>query len=277
MVAVCCTLPGEEGGVGEPVGEAVGPLGGGAFGLGAVAEAVAGFAVDVEFGFDAGGFVFEVEAGHAFGDVWAVAVAAGDEDGGHAFFGGEEVGSAGVDEGLEVGAGAGVVDGVWGVGFAGVGLHGGEGGEFATGGEADDADAVGFDVPFGGAGADDAEGAAGVGHGVVLDGVGAVGFAGEAVFEDESGDAAGLEPFGEGATFMAEAEFFVAAAGADDDGGAGGLGGVGEVEGEAGVVDVADVGAFEGFGFGGAGFGAWGAVWPEGEGGGRIVSVKGNE
>jgi hypothetical protein len=101
---------------------------------------------------------------------------------------------------------------------------------------------------------------------VVLDGVGAVGFAGEAVFEDEGGDAAGLEPFGEGTAFMAEAEFFVAAAGADDDGGAGGFGGVGEVGGEAGVVDIADVGAFEGFGFRGAGFGAGGAVWPEGKG-----------
>jgi hypothetical protein len=65
---------------------------------------------------------------------------------------------------------------------------------------------------------------------------------------------------------MAEAEFFVAAAGADDDGGAGGFGGVGEVGGEAGVVDIADVGAFEGFGFRGAGFGAGGAVWPEGKG-----------
>ena len=54
-------LLGKEGGVGEPVGEAEGPLGGGAFGVGAVAEAVAGFAVDVELGFDASGFVFEVE------------------------------------------------------------------------------------------------------------------------------------------------------------------------------------------------------------------------
>ena len=89
-----------------------------------------------------------------------------------------------------------MVDGVGSVGFAGVGLHGGEGSEFATGGETHDADAVGVDVPFGGAGANDAEGAAGVGHGVVLDGVGAVGFAGEAVFEDEGGDAPGLEPLG---------------------------------------------------------------------------------
>lgn len=226
---------------------------------------MAGFAVDVQFGLHAGGFVFQVEAGHAFGDVRPVAVAAGNEHGWHAFFGGEQVGGSRVDERLEIGAAAGLVDGVGSTGLSGVGFHGGKGSEFTASGKTHDADTIRLDVPFGGAAAHDAQGAAGVGHGVVLDGVGAVGFAGEAVLEDEGSDAARLEPLGEGAAFMAEAEFFVAAAGADDDGGAGGFGGVGEVGGEAWVVDVADVGAFEGLGFGGAGFRAGGAVWPEGK------------
>lgn len=129
---------------------------------------------------------------------------------------------------------------------------------------------VGFNVPFGGAAADDAQSAAGVGHGMVLDGVSAVGVfvAGEAVFEDKGGDALIAEPFGEGITFVTEAEFGMAAAGGDDDGDASVGFGSREIGRNGGVVNVGDVAAFEFLGFGAAGFGAKGAVRPEREGGG---------
>lgn len=71
-----------------------------------------GVGVDVQLGFDVGFLVFEVEGGHAFGDVGPVAVTAGNEQWRHAFLDGEEMRSAGIDEGLEVRAGTGAFDGI---------------------------------------------------------------------------------------------------------------------------------------------------------------------
>lgn len=73
---------------------------------------MAGIGEDVHLRFYPGGFVFEVEGGHAFGDVWAVAVTGGDEERRHAFGGIEEAGGAGVDETLKVGTAGLLLDGV---------------------------------------------------------------------------------------------------------------------------------------------------------------------
>ena len=77
-------------------------------------------------------------------------------------------------------------------------------------------------------------------------------------------------------------EFGVPAAGDDDDRGAGGDGGRREIDGERGVVDVGDVGADDFFRLGVAGFGAGGAVRPEGDdgavgGGGGVERGGGGE
>ena len=234
---------------------------------------MAGVGVDVEFGFHTGGFVFEIKSGHAFGDVGAVAVAAGDEERGHAFLGVEEAGGAWVDEALEVGAAGLLFDGIGGVFLAGIVLHGGKGGEFAPSREAEDADAVGLDVPFGSTIANGADGTAGVGHGVILNGVGAAFFAGEAVFEHEGGDAVVAEPFGQSVTLMAKAKLRMTAAGADDDSGASGFVSGGDKWRDAGVMYVDDVAAFGFFRLGRTGFGARGAHGPEREGS-RGVSVR---
>ncbi len=84
----------------------------------------------------------------------------------------------------------------------------------AAGGEADDADFVGVDIPVGGVGADGADGAA-----EVLEGGGVAVARGDAVFEDEGGDAAGREPPGDLMALVGHDDGAVAAAGTDDDGG----------------------------------------------------------
>ncbi len=89
--------------VGEPLGEAHGPgAGGGLVGF-AAAKAVAGAGIKVELGGDAGFFEEQVHVGEAFGDVGAVVVAGGEEDGRGAFLGGDEGGFAGIDQSLEIG------------------------------------------------------------------------------------------------------------------------------------------------------------------------------
>ena len=138
---------------------------------------------------------------------------------------GGEVG--GVDEDGEVGAGGdfGVGVGGGGSGFyvvvVGVGAE--EDGEVGTGGEAHDADVRGVDVPVGGVGAGDAHGLLGV---FKVGGVGGIvaGFAaglGDAVFDEDAGDAEGVEPVAGVETFAVPGEHLVAAAGEDEDGGAG--------------------------------------------------------
>ncbi len=253
--------------VGKPVGEALGPFGGSAgLSVGLVAEAVTGVGEDVQLSFDASGLVLEVESSHAFGDVGPVAVAISDEERRQAFFSVEEAGGAGIDERLEVGTAGLLLDDVGGVFFASVGLHGGESGQLTTSGEAEDANAVRLDVPLGSATANGADGAASIGHGVILNGVGAAFLTGEPVFQHKGGDAAITEPLGERVAFMAEAELGMTTARADDDGCAGAFVRSGNVRRDGGVVDVADVATFDLLSLSGAGLRAWSACGPEWQG-----------
>ncbi len=89
------------------------------------------------------------------------------------------------------------------------------GGEVSAGGEAEDADALGIDVPFGGVLADDAHGALGVLQGGVGFGIGAG--AGDAVLHEHAGDAGGVEPVADLGAFEIDGEDVVAASGKDDD------------------------------------------------------------
>ena len=90
-----------------------------------------------------------------------------------------------------------------------------------SGGKAEDADAIGIDVPLGGVRADDAEGALRVlqGGGRFRIGAGV----GHAVFHQDAGDADGVEPVADFGAFEIDGEDVVAAAGEDDDCGAGGF------------------------------------------------------
>ena len=100
-----------------------------------------------------------------------------------------------------------------------VGVVAEDGGEMSTGGEAEDADAVGVDVPLGGVRAGDAHGllrvfeVGGV-FGVVLG-------EGDAVLHQHAGDADGVEPGADFGAFEIVGEDAVASAGKDDDCGAG--------------------------------------------------------
>ena len=132
----------------------------------------------------------------------------------------------GVDEDGEVGAGVDVGVDVGGGGRGGdvvvVGVGAEEDGEVAAGGEADDADAVGVDVPLGGVGAGEAHGLLGV---FEVGGVGGVvaGFASgwDAVFDEQAGHAEGVEPVAGVDAFAVPGEADVASAGKDEGGGAG--------------------------------------------------------
>ena len=66
--------------------------------------------------------------------------------------------------------------------------------------------------------------------------------AGQTVFEHKAGDAVVRQPFGDRVAFTADIEDVVAAARADDDGGAGCLFLGRQVDGDAGIVDVVDLG-----------------------------------
>ena len=194
--------------------------------------------VDVEFGFDARLLVFEVEPRHALGDVRAVSVPAGNKEGRHALFCGEQGGGARVNEPLEVGAAAHVFDGVFVVWISRVGLHCRKGREFTAGGESKDAYFVGVDAPFLGLGSDGAKRPARVRHRVILNGVGGVFFAGQSVFQNEGRDTVFLKPFGESVSLVAEAEFGMPAPRCDKDGQPGVVVRFGKKSGDRGVVDV---------------------------------------
>lgn len=201
---------------------------------------MAAFFVDVEFGGDScfveGGVEFDGVLGvdgFVFGGVeneagWGV--------GGDVIFGGhfldyflggfvsEEVASGafvcvgighgddGVAEDGEVGAGACALNWVGGFTFTFVVLGGGGGGEVASGGESDDADLVGIDVPFCCTCTDGADGALCVenGGGVMVIGC-------DSVLEDEGGDAVVIAPFGDLFSFVIVGEVSVASSGRDYD------------------------------------------------------------
>ena len=188
----------------------------------------------------------------------------------------------GVDEDGEVGAGGEVGVDVGGGGSGGdvvvVGVGGEERGEVGAGREAHDADVGGVEVPVGGVGAGEAHGLLGVfevgGVGGVVAG-GAVGL-GNAVLDEDACDADGVEPVAGVGAFAVGDEDVVAAAGEDEDGGAGvvivrGIDGEGG-DGDVGEADDAVAGEEAVSGLGGVGLGVGGlgrlggAVGPEGEG-----------
>jgi hypothetical protein len=95
-------------------------------------------------------------------------------------------------------------------------MSSGGGGEMAACGKSHHADAVRIDAEFLGAGTHQANGALGIAE---FDGMVVLGS--EAVLEDERGDAEGVQPVGFLAAFVIGGEPSVAAAGSDDDRGAG--------------------------------------------------------
>ena len=124
----------------------------------------------MQFGVDAGLFHVEVQGGEAFGDVWAVLIAAQQQGGRVALGKAQRFRDGRVDDNLEIGARRFALDGVGGVGLAGVELGGRIKDQIAAGGEAHDAKFV--DVPVLGLAAHQAEGALGVLVGVCFNLVG---------------------------------------------------------------------------------------------------------
>src|SRR5580658_1280397 len=108
-----------------------------------------------------------------------------------------------------------------------------------SGGEAEDADAAGVDVPLGGVGADDSDGSLGVFQG--RGGLGHVGAGvGDAIFDQDAGDAFGVEPVADFGAFQVDGQDVVAAAG-EDYYGCSSVFAFGRVEREGGRGDVAQV------------------------------------
>jgi len=151
----------------------------------------------------------------------------------------------GIDDDGEVGAGVEVGVDVGGSGGGGdvvvVGMGAEEDGEVGAGGEAHDTDVGGIDVPFGGVGAGETHGLLGV---LEVRGVGGIvaGVAwrlGNAVFDEDAGDADGVEPVAGVGAFAVGYEDAIAAAGKDEDRGAGVLA-VGRIDGERGEGDVGE-------------------------------------
>ncbi len=170
-----------------------------------------------------------------------------------------------------------------------VGMGAEEDGEVGAGGEAHDADVGGIDVPVGGVGAGEAHGLLGVfevrGVGGIVAGV-ARGL-GNAVFDQDAGDANGVEPVAGVGAFAVRYENAIAAAGEDENRGSSvfvvrgidGERGDGDV-GEAGHATAADgvVGGLGGVGFGGGGLGRLGGgVRPERKREGLGLGVGGGE
>jgi len=105
-----------------------------------------------------------------------------------------------------------------------------------AGGEAEDADFARVDVPVGGVGAGEAHGLLRV---FEVGGVGGVtAFFGDAVLDEEAGDADGVEPVADVEAFAVPCEDFVGAAGEDEDGCVGIVAGGRGVDGEGGDGDV---------------------------------------
>ncbi len=121
-----------------------------------------------------------------------------------------------VDKDHKIGTEVDVV-GVGDVGFVEVSAEGG--GEMSAGREADDANAVGAEIPFIDVLADDTDGLLGIlqrADGFVEHG----GIAGKTVLDDEGGDAVILKKLRDGGALHGHGKTHVAAAGEDDDAGA---------------------------------------------------------
>ena len=197
---------------------------------------MAAFAEDVEFGADAGFVEGDIIEDGVLVSVLVVVAAAsvvlgdGEESGGSLFgdfdFGLEAVGAVFQGEIARInGQGDIGARGLWRVllvyGVVGklIEVGGDAGDEAAAGGEADDADSIGIDLPLGGHAADEAEGPLGVLHGDEFLGLTLVGR--DAVFDDDGGDSFAGKPLGDGGAFFFDDDFAESAAGEDEEGGAG--------------------------------------------------------
>ena len=254
------------------------------------AEAVAASGVVVKLGGDVG-----VHEGGVIDEgvpaVGAIVLCLDEEGGGGELVGGVDgvelgvVGGngevGGIDDDGEVGAGADVGVGVGRGGGGGnvivVGMGAEEDGEVGAGGEAHDADVGGVDVPVGGMGAGEAHGLLGV---FEIGGVGgimacvALGL-GDAVLDQDAGDADGVEPVAGVESFAVPGENAITSA-REDEGCGAGVVVVRRIDGEGWDGDVGDtgsaaavdeiVGGHGGVGFGGGGLGRLrSGVGPEGE------------
>ncbi len=110
-----------------------------------------------------------------------------------------------------------------------------------SGGEAEDADAVAIEMPLGGVGAGEAHGLLSI---FEIGGVGgivaciALGLR-NAIFDEDAGDADGVEPVAGVGAFAIRYENLIAAAGEDEDRGSG-VFAVGRIDGEGGDGDVGE-------------------------------------
>jgi len=181
----------------------------------------------------------------------------------------------GVDGDYEVGAGT---DGGVGCRLAGaleVRVIAEDDDEMAAGGEAEDSDAAGIEVPFGSMSAGDAHRLLGV---LEVGGVvGKVLLDGNSVLGEDAVDSNGVEPGADLGAFEVVGEDTVASAGEDDDGGSSVVGCGCGVKGQGGLADVGEVlerlatyeavRRFGDVGLRAAAVGLRGAVGPEREGG----------
>lgn len=247
---------------------------------------MAAFSVDVELGGNLGLLEGE-EPGGGVLDVDGVVFGL-DKDGGRsaavgmkvqiveeAVLGVGEV--AGIDDHGEVRAAALLIGGVDGVVEAFLVVSADGGGEVTSCGEAEDADALGVDVPLGRVSTDDAEGAlcileGGIGFGIGAS-AGVLGIsAGDAVFDEDAGNAGFVEPVADFGAFEIDGQDAVAPAGEDYDCGAGGFA-FRRVENQRGHGDIAEpderlagdevVGRFAGVDFRAEVGGAGGSAGPE--------------
>ena len=202
---------------------------------GTKAPSVAAVGVDMKFGGNFGVFESEKIDGGGF-DVHGIVFGLNDEGwrsffsgmdfgvGRHVLFGDGEI--AGINDDGEIGPATDAVSGVDGIVEALIVVRAERGGEMSSGGEAEDTNAMRIDVPLGGARADEANSALCVlesgGRFRIWAGVG------NAIFEDDAGDAARGEPVADFGALEIDCENVVPAAGENDDRGAGGFcGGVG--------------------------------------------------
>ena len=196
-----------------------GPAGDGQIG-GAKAEAVTALGEEMEFGGDPG-VLERLEVDERIFDVGGVVVLCLQEKGGRGIGGGLERGRylasgaaepAGIDHHLEVGAR--VDGGGRNVLALEIGVSAERNGEMRSGGEADNTDTMGVDVPLGGMGTGDAHGLLCVFE--VFRVFWVVGGLGHAVFDQNAGDADGVEPGADLGAFEAVRETNVGSAGTDE-------------------------------------------------------------
>ena len=202
--------------------------------------------VDVQFGRDLGVLEGE-EVDDGVFNMHRIVLSL-DDEGGRGFAGDRDIGVgcevlvgerevAGIDDHGEVRAATQLVSGIDRIVETLIEVSAEGSGKVAAGGEAENADAVRIDVPLRGMGADNPEGPLGILEGGRGLGIGAG--IGHAVFEQDAGDAGGVEPVAHFRAFEVDGQDAVTASGKNHNGGARVLA-LGRVEGEGRRGDVAE-------------------------------------